>query len=78
MANPGEVTVGKAAAMLGISDQTVRNYIDDHLLRARRLPKGHRRVAITSIEELAATDDLPDEERRAALAELRRRNGATG
>lgn len=46
------LTVGEAAAKLGVSDTTVRSYIAAGRLTATRLPSGHRRVLAESVEAM--------------------------
>lgn len=51
------VTVSEAARILGVSAETIRRYIDRGLIRARRLPLGHRRVLRGDVEELRRRGD---------------------
>lgn len=44
---------GEAARRLGVSPQTVANYVDAGRLGALVLPSGHRRVAAADVERLA-------------------------
>jgi excisionase family DNA binding protein len=46
------LTVGEAAQRLGVSDTTVRSYIEAGRLTATRLPSGHRRVLADSVETM--------------------------
>lgn len=50
------LTVGEVAAALGVSDTTVREYLDsgrlDAPVKAARLPSGHRRAHKDSVERL--------------------------
>lgn len=57
MVGDGEwLTVGEAAAILKVSDTTVREYVAggrlDEPKRATRLPSGHRRIHKDSVERL--------------------------
>lgn len=57
MVGDGEwLTVGEAAAILKVSDTTVREYMAagrlDEPKRAAKLPSGHRRIHRDSVERL--------------------------
>lgn len=73
------MTVGEAQQRLKVSDSTVRNWIDDGLLRAWWTAGGHRRIDPASLEELIhALRIPPGPEREQALDELRHRNRTRG
>ena len=46
------LSVGEAAARLGVCNETIRQYIAKGRLTARRLPTGQRRVQESDIEAL--------------------------
>ncbi len=50
------LTVGEVAAVLNVSDTTVRSYLDagrlDKPVKAAKLPSGHRRAHKDSVEQL--------------------------
>lgn len=48
------VTTGQAAAMLGVTPQTVINYINRGLIEATVLPSGHRRIERSVVEAFRA------------------------
>lgn len=53
MVGDGEwLRVGEAAGLLGVSEQTVRRYVQVHRLVARRLPGNHRRISRASVDAL--------------------------
>jgi len=47
------ITTGRAATVLGINVNTVNRYVDDGVLVGFRLPSGHRRVMVASVDALA-------------------------
>ena len=54
----------QVATMLGVSSQTIANWIDQGQLRAARTPGGHRRVEAADLEEFLAARGmrLPESE----------------
>lgn len=50
--NEDFVTVGKAARMLGVSEQMVRSLADEGILKSYNLKSGHRRIQLESIANL--------------------------
>lgn len=46
------VSIGTAAARLGLGQATVRALVDEGKLDAYRTPGGHRRVTVASIDAL--------------------------
>lgn len=50
-----DLLVGEVASRLGVSESTVRNWTSQGILRAVRLPSGHRRYAAADIERLRTT-----------------------
>jgi excisionase family DNA binding protein len=52
----GLLRIGEAAARLGVSPQTLRRWAERGLVRTVTLPSGHRRFAVSDIDELAASD----------------------
>lgn len=54
------ITVSEAAAILGVSDGTIRSACDSGRLPFRRTPGGHRRILRTAVEQLAVMA-TPDE-----------------
>ena len=57
------VSVGEASEMLGVSAQTVRNWIQAGVLKASRTFGNHRRVCVRSIRRWNGEDEEPQEER---------------
>ena len=57
------VSVGEASEMLGVSPQTVRNWIDGGVLDASRTFGNHRRVCVRSIRRWNGEDEEQQEER---------------
>ena len=53
-------TVGEAAEVLGVSVDTVRRFVDDGTLSARRTEGGHRKIDGASLAEMAASRRAPD------------------
>lgn len=52
MADPIWITSGRAAKILGISSQAVRDLAKKRRIAHRVLPSGHRRYDLASIERL--------------------------
>ncbi|MBI4728615.1 MAG: helix-turn-helix domain-containing protein [Acidobacteria bacterium] len=53
-ANPLKtISIRAAARKLGVHENTIRNWIDRHIIAAFRLPTGVRRVPETEIDRLA-------------------------
>ncbi len=50
--DPPLLTVGEAAARLHVHDNTIRNWIAKGVLKAVRLPGGHRRIDSMAVERL--------------------------
>lgn len=75
-AKDAELTVGQVAEKLGgVHPETVRRYLKDDLLQGRRLPKGHRRVFASSVEELIRVMGMPEgDDKVMAFAALQERN----
>lgn len=46
------VSIKEAAERLGVHENTIRNWIDRHLLRAYRLPSGHRKLPAEEVDRL--------------------------
>jgi excisionase family DNA binding protein len=49
------VAVSEAARALGVSVDTIHRWFDDGTLDGFRLPSGHRRILLDSIEHLRAS-----------------------
>jgi len=49
---PQEIGPGEAARILGVSTSTVLGYEERGILRARRLPSGHRRFDRDEVQAL--------------------------
>lgn len=47
------ISIRAAARKLGVHENTIRNWIDRHIIAAFRLPTGVRRVPETEIDRLA-------------------------
>ena len=58
------VSVGVASEMLGVSCQTVRNWIQAGVLKASRTFGNHRRISVRSIKRWNGEDEEPQEERQ--------------
>jgi excisionase family DNA binding protein len=58
---PTYLTTGEAAQRLGVSAQTVVNWIDQGRLPAIRTLGGHRRIALGDLLELATQLDTTPE-----------------
>ena len=46
------VTIRKAATRFGVHENTVRNWMDRHLVRYYQLPSGIRRLPLDEVERL--------------------------
>jgi len=46
------MTTGEAAARLGVSEATVRSYLEAGLLTGHVLPSGHRRIDAASVDRV--------------------------
>jgi len=57
---PDEITTTEAAAILGVTAQTMRNYTERGYLRYRRLPSGARRFDRAEVEALRASGMSPE------------------
>jgi len=57
------VSVGEASEMLGVSCQTVRNWIQAGVLKASRTFGNHRRISVRSIKRWNGEDEEQQEER---------------
>ncbi len=71
---PTYVTVGVVADAIGVSDQTVRDWIDKGWLTAEVTPGGHRRIPASVLDGARAlarprppVREMSDEERRAII-----------
>ena len=61
------VNVGKAAAYLGVSPASLRQWSDEGLVRVYRTPGGQRRYRLADLEAfIASLEESPRIERRAA------------
>ena len=49
-AGPRLLTISEAAAMLGISPNTLRRWADQGVVKTIKLPSGYRRFELTEIE----------------------------
>jgi excisionase family DNA binding protein len=45
-------TIKEAANRLGVHENTIRNWMDRHILQSYRLPSGHRRLPETEVERI--------------------------
>jgi len=69
------LTTTKVATMLGVSGQTIANWIDQGILRAERTPGGHRRVtrqdlmAFLAAKNLAIPPELADQQHTLLVVE---------
>lgn len=50
--SPSRVSVAQAAQLMGVSHWTVRRWIAHGDLRARRMPGGSLRIAVTDLAEV--------------------------
>ncbi len=58
--NPtGLVTTKQAAQFLGVTDQTIKNYIFSGKLKSYKTPGGHHRLRVSDLEELAPQKSNP-------------------
>ena len=48
------LTTGEAAARLGVSEGTIRNYLEAGLLAGHVLDSGHRRIDAASVDRVRA------------------------
>ncbi|MBF6213705.1 helix-turn-helix domain-containing protein [Nocardia puris] len=51
------LSVGPAAAILGVSPDTLKRYERDGLIASRRTPTGHRRFLRADVEQLRDSAD---------------------
>lgn len=67
------VTLGRACAILGVDESTLRRWADAGRLRTYRTPGGHRRFSLANLQEIiAAQANTPQGELgRAAFARIR-------
>lgn len=49
------MSVGEAAARLGVGETTIRSYLESGLLTGHVLPSGHRRIDAASVDRVKAT-----------------------
>jgi excisionase family DNA binding protein len=49
------LAVGQAALMLGVGVDTIHRYVDLGTLEGTRLPSGHRRITLESVERMKAS-----------------------
>ncbi len=61
MASSEWIGVGESARLLGVSRSTVRRYVEQGHLPARRLPTGILRLKREDVERLARESDLRGE-----------------
>ena len=61
------VSAGEAAQMLGVTDQTIRNYCRAGELEFVLTLGGHRRIALASVRRWMGEDDEPNDERGTAI-----------
>lgn len=57
--NKTRITTGEAAALAGVSDDTIARWFDAGLLGGLRLPHGTRRVDLSSLRRLLAESERP-------------------
>ncbi len=50
------VSAGEAARRLGVAPATIQRWVDSGLLNAERTPGGHRRIYVTEVRRLMATN----------------------
>jgi excisionase family DNA binding protein len=67
------VTLGRACEILGVDESTLRRWADSGRLRMYRTPGGHRRFALTNLQELVAGQGKPPQGEigRLAFAKIR-------
>lgn len=46
------LTTGEAAARLGVSESTIRTYLEMGMLSGHTLPSGHRRIDAASVDRV--------------------------
>ena len=46
------MSVGEAAARLGVGETTIRSYLESGLLTGHVLPSGHRRIDAASVDQV--------------------------
>lgn len=44
------LTTGEAADRMGVSESTIRSYLDSGVLAGHTLPSGHRRIDASSVD----------------------------
>lgn len=49
------LSVGEAAARLGVAETTIRSYLESGRLTGHVLPSGHRRIDAASVDRVKAT-----------------------
>lgn len=49
------LSVGQAAQLLGVGVDTVHRYLDLGILEGHRLPTGHRRITLESVDRTKAS-----------------------
>lgn len=59
------ISTGEAAERLGVSDNTIREYIRKGFITAKKLPSGHYRVDETSVRrfEIHSTERVMSDDR---------------
>lgn len=62
MREQGLVGITEAARLLGVHPNTLRNWADRGLVRAIKLPSGHRRFALAEIERVRRDMGMEQEE----------------
>ena len=53
------LTSKEAADLLGVTMQTIQNWIDKSYLKAWKTPGGHARIAKSSVEKLVRQQQVP-------------------
>ena len=56
------VPIGRAARLLGVHPNTLRNWTDRGLVPHLRLPSGYRRFTLSQIDEIRRKMGIPDAE----------------
>ena len=51
------LTTGQAAARMGVSESTIRAYLEAGLLQGHKLPSGHRRIESSSVDYVKTVRD---------------------
>ncbi len=64
--NKTRITTGEAAALAGVSDDTIARWFDAGLLGGLLLPHGTRRVDLASLRRLLAEGERPGPNRHSA------------